>query len=80
MWDDDDDEEEPEWMKDERDEFHNERDKNSDGKLDRDEIRDWIIPDDDNYVKEETQHLLKESDGNKVCVAMVTWLFIWLPW
>ena len=60
-------EEEPEWVASERVQFLEHRDKNQDGKMDRDEIKDWIMPEDWDHVKVETQHLIHEADADKVC-------------
>lgn len=40
-------------------------DKNSDGKLDASEIKDWVIPDNTVAAQEEAQHLLLETDEDK---------------
>ena len=40
-------------------------DKNRDGKLDRTELRAWILPDLRNSVNEEVEHLFIETDFNK---------------
>ena len=37
---------EPEWVEEERRQFKEFRDKNGDGKLDRQEVEDWILPQD----------------------------------
>lgn len=37
-------EEEPDWVKNERETFASFRDKDHDGYMDNDEVRDWIIP------------------------------------
>ena len=37
---------EPEWVEEERKQFKEFRDKNGDGKLDRQEVEDWILPQD----------------------------------
>jgi hypothetical protein len=37
---------EPEWVEEERNQFRQYRDKNNDGKLDRQEVEDWILPPD----------------------------------
>ena len=42
-----------------------EYDKNSDGVLDRAEIRDWVTPMEDGGVKAEVQHLIWETDADK---------------
>ena len=66
------DDEEPSWVQEERDDFTLERDHNGDGKLDRKEITDWVLPnEDEDYVKEEAAHLLKEADDNEVCNVCV---------
>lgn len=59
------DEEEPEWVLAERKQFSEFRDKNNDGKLDREETREWILPSDDGHVDEEARHLVQESDTNE---------------
>ena len=66
--DDDDDEDNYEDEDEDREEFKNNLDKNGDGKLDREDIKAWIIPDDYDHVNEETKHLIRESDVNEVCV------------
>ncbi|XP_074659802.1 calumenin-B-like [Tubulanus polymorphus] len=57
--------EEPEWVKKEREQFKDYRDKDKDGKLNRDEIREWIIPDDYDHTEAEAKHLIYESDSDK---------------
>ena len=59
-------EEEPDWLKTEREQFQNFRDKNKNGVMDRDEVRDWIMPDDYDHVKAETTHLFQEADTDGV--------------
>ena len=63
---------EPEWVKTERESFHRDHDKNGDGKMDASEIMSWIIPDDYDHTVAETQHLLQESDSDKVCSLSLT--------
>lgn len=60
-------EEEPDWVKTERDTFKSVRDKNGDGKMDLQEVKNWIIPPDYDHSEAETKHLIHESDNNKVC-------------
>jgi len=55
-------------VKPEREKFFKERDKNSDGKLSKLELGDWIVPTDANYEEDEAKHLIKEADTNKVHV------------
>ena len=70
--DDEDDEEknengEPDWVASEREQFRQFRDKNQDGKLDADEIKEWIIPEDYDHSSAEAKHLIASSDVDKVC-------------
>ncbi|KAK3709919.1 hypothetical protein QZH41_020048, partial [Actinostola sp. cb2023] len=45
--------------------FNNDLDKNKDGKLDREEVKDWIIPGGDaDPATGETDHLMREADMN----------------
>lgn len=57
---------EPEWVQSEREQFQTFRDKNKDGKLDKDEVKDWVIPEDYDQVESETKHLIASSDEDKV--------------
>jgi len=57
--------EEPEWVKTEKEQFQNFRDKNKDGHMDQEEVADWILPPDYDHVSSETQHLIMESDVDK---------------
>lgn len=59
-------EEEPEWVATERQQFSEFRDKNKDGKMDKEETMDWILPSDYDHAEAEAQHLLHESDANQV--------------
>merc|ERR1711881_218274 len=56
--------EEPDWVKTEREQFTEYRDKNKDGKMDPEEVKDWILPPDYDHVSSEAKHLLSESDTN----------------
>lgn len=58
--------EEPHWVKSEREQFVSYRDKNKDGKMDKDEVMEWIIPHDYDHSQAEAKHLIFESDVNKV--------------
>jgi len=62
---------EPEWVKTERQQFTEFRDKNKDGRMDKDETRDWILPSDYDHAEAEAKHLLYESDADQV----KTWRF-----
>ncbi|XP_059610497.1 calumenin [Phlebotomus argentipes] len=55
-------EEEPEWVKNERDTFAKYRDKDGDGFLNSEEVRDWIIPADFDHAEAEARHLIYEAD------------------
>lgn len=57
---------EPDWVLSEREQFSEFRDLNKDGKLDKDEIRHWILPQDYDHAQAEARHLVYESDKNKV--------------
>ncbi|KAK2917909.1 hypothetical protein Q8A73_004655 [Channa argus] len=56
---------EPEWVKTEREQFTDFRDKNKDGKMDKEETRDWILPSDYDHAEAEAKHLVYESDADK---------------
>ncbi|CAG5132821.1 unnamed protein product [Candidula unifasciata] len=56
---------EPEWVKSEREQFLSFRDKNKDGKMDKTEVMDWIIPPDYDHSVAEAKHLIFEADVNK---------------
>ncbi|XP_008071888.2 reticulocalbin-1 [Carlito syrichta] len=56
---------EPDWVLSEREQFSEFRDLNKDGKLDKDEIRHWILPQDYDHAQAEARHLVYESDRNK---------------
>ncbi|UXI19592.1 PolyA RNA polymerase [Sarcoptes scabiei] len=55
----------PEWVTREREQFHSYRDKNNDGYLDRDEIKEWIVPANYDHADAEAKHLMYEADSNK---------------
>lgn len=57
---------EPDWVKTEREQFSDFRDLNKDGKMDQDEIRHWIMPQDYDHAQAEARHLVYESDQDKV--------------
>uniref|UniRef100_A0A1A8FCC8 Reticulocalbin 1, EF-hand calcium binding domain n=1 Tax=Nothobranchius korthausae TaxID=1143690 RepID=A0A1A8FCC8_9TELE len=56
---------EPDWVKTEREQFSDFRDLNKDGKMDQDEIRQWIMPQDYDHAQAEARHLVYESDSDK---------------
>ncbi|KAM6961788.1 calumenin-A [Tautogolabrus adspersus] len=57
--------EDPEWVESERQQFIEFRDKNKDGKMDKEETLDWILPSDYDHAEAEAKHLLHESDTNQ---------------
>uniref|UniRef100_A0A3Q3VWW4 EF-hand domain-containing protein n=1 Tax=Mola mola TaxID=94237 RepID=A0A3Q3VWW4_MOLML len=57
--------EEPEWVATERQQFAEFRDKNQDGKMDKEETLDWILPTDYDHAEAEAKHLLHESDADQ---------------
>lgn len=62
--------EEPEWVKNERKQFVNYRDKSKDGKLDKTEVKDWLLPENFDHAKAEAKHLIYETDDDKVCTLL----------
>lgn len=62
---------EPDWVKTEREQFVEFRDKNRDGKMDKEETKDWILPSDYDHAEAEARHLVYESDQNKVNTGKV---------
>lgn len=57
--------EEPDWVKIERSNFIKIRDLNNDKVLDREELANWILPNDFDRSLSEAQHLIYEADENK---------------
>ena len=53
-------------MKSEKEQFKEYRDKNKDGKMDKEEVAAWILPPDYDHVDSEAKHLIAESDTNNV--------------
>lgn len=70
MWSGEKGESEPEWVKSEREEFHNKRDTNKDGKLDVQEVYNWIFPSVDDPIKTEADHLMQEVDVDGVSTTL----------
>ncbi|KAM4617980.1 reticulocalbin-1 isoform 1-T3 [Discoglossus pictus] len=56
---------EPDWVATEREQYADFRDLNKDGKMDKDEIRHWILPEDYDHAQAEARHLIYESDIDK---------------
>ncbi len=53
-------------MRAERESFRDQHDVNSDGFMDQEEVQRWILPDDYDHTQAEAQHLIRESDRDKV--------------
>jgi Ca2+-binding EF-hand superfamily protein len=56
---------EPDWVESEREMFREQRDKNKDGKLDTEEMKEWIMPTGFDHADAEAKHLLHMADDNK---------------
>ncbi|CAJ0609893.1 unnamed protein product [Cylicocyclus nassatus] len=56
---------EPDWVASEREMFREHRDKDGDGKLNQDEMRDWIMPIGFDHAEAEARHLVGIADDNK---------------
>ncbi|KFM77593.1 Calumenin-A, partial [Stegodyphus mimosarum] len=56
---------EPDWVKNEKEQFSAYRDKNNDGFMDKDEVKEWILPSDYDHSEAEAKHLIFEADDNK---------------
>jgi hypothetical protein len=77
MWPNTDEPDEPEWVQNERTQFENYRDKNKDGRMDRSEVRDWILPPDYDHAEAEAKHLVFESDANRVSCLRRSLFTVW---
>ncbi|KYN06652.1 PREDICTED: calumenin-B [Cyphomyrmex costatus] len=55
-------EDEPEWVKNEKEQFSLYRDKDGDGFLNADEVKTWIIPAEFDHAEAESRHLIYEAD------------------
>lgn len=55
---------EPEWVKNEREQFTTYRDKDGDGFMDAEEVKNWIIPPDFDHAEAEARHLIYEADSD----------------
>ncbi|KAI6240121.1 Calumenin-A [Aphelenchoides fujianensis] len=56
---------EPEWVQAERDMFREHRDKDADGKLNKEEMREWIMPLNFDHAEAEAKHLVGIADDDK---------------
>lgn len=59
-------EDEPDWVKTEKEQFAAFRDKDGDGFMDKNEVKDWILPNEYDHSESESKHLMHEADDNKV--------------
>ncbi|XP_014356875.2 calumenin-B [Papilio machaon] len=59
-----DEEDEPDWVKQEREQFTGYRDTNKDGFMDETEVKDWIAPPEFDHAEAEARHLVFEADGD----------------
>ncbi|XP_061706236.1 calumenin-B [Cydia pomonella] len=57
-------EEEPDWVKQEREQFTGYRDTNRDGYMDAAEVKEWIAPPEFDHAEAEARHLVFEADGD----------------
>uniref|UniRef100_A0A8D8Y725 Reticulocalbin-3 n=1 Tax=Cacopsylla melanoneura TaxID=428564 RepID=A0A8D8Y725_9HEMI len=57
-------EELPDWVKNEKEQFAMYRDKNGDGYMDGEEVKNWILPPDFDHSEAEARHLIYESDAD----------------
>lgn len=62
-------EEEPAWVQTERQQFQDFRDLNKDGRLDGSEVGYWVLPPSQDQPLVEANHLLHESDTDKVSLG-----------
>jgi len=62
--DDDDGQELPEWVKNEQEQFSSHRDKDGDGFMDNEEVKNWILPADFDHAEAEARHLIYEADSD----------------
>jgi Ca2+-binding EF-hand superfamily protein len=56
---------EPDWVKSEREMFQKHRDKDGDGKLNKEEMREWITPTGFDHAEAEANHLTHLADDDK---------------
>ncbi|XP_075234695.1 calumenin B scf [Lycorma delicatula] len=57
-------ESEPEWVQNEKEQFSTYRDKDGDGFMDQEEVKNWVIPPDFDHAEAEARHLIYESDSD----------------
>lgn len=65
MWLEEDDGDEPEWVDEERRQFHDFRDKDNSGYLENEEVKNWILPSEYDHAEGEAKHLIESADSNQ---------------
>ena len=60
--------EEPDWVQAQRDDFTETRDKDKDGKLNKEEVGEWVMPTGYDAIESEAAHLMYHADKDKVRV------------
>lgn len=63
--DDDEEEDDVEWIETEKHNFKDNLDADHDGKLNKDELKKWLLSDDHEQIVEETEHLFNQADVNQ---------------
>ena len=63
---------EPDWVASEREMFTTQRDKDSDGKLNKQEMTEWIMPTGFDHAEAEARHLIHMADDDKVTILLST--------
>lgn len=61
----DEDGEEPEWVEEERRQFHDQRDVDKSGFLENEEVKNWILPSEYDHAESEAKHLIESADSNR---------------
>lgn len=56
----------PDWVADEKANFDHNLDLNQNGRLERSEVRQWMVPDEATLFNIEAHHLFYNADTNKV--------------
>ena len=56
---------EPSWATTQRKRFYTERDIDEDGKMNQDEVREWLMPDESENIISEARRLVQDSDDNR---------------
>lgn len=56
----------PDWVEDEKATFDYNLDRDQNGRLDAEEIRQWLVPDDATMFDVEARHLFYNADTNRV--------------